>query len=1115
MTKLIPLAKSLLKKENKNSSSIVKVDQSQLKVIGKNADVKKSKSIDPGKLVKINLPNNQLNFKIKKVNINKDILLEIESKVIQIDKFLKNSLLLKKKEVEVKRKVDERKEFAKREKDLEKEKPKIGGLKLPALPTPKLGIFDWIKNFIFNTLLGFLAIRLIDHLPKLLNILPFLMKVADSIIDISGKLLDGLVTFIDWGYKAYDSTRGFVKNIFGKDGVKQFDQLSGLLNKFLNLAIIAGMLSAGSGGGFGGKGRGGGGGKGSGVSRSFGFGGRPSVTVSGGSVAGRPDLRNPLRQRSRVTSSGGGAGRLDLRNPLRQRPRVTTGAGGGLGGTKGILSTVRPFLKTIRVPVIAALIDFGLSWALGENPGRAAFRAIGAAILGTIGGGLAGALGLAGGPLAIATAALGAIAGGTLGDMAGGALYDLFFGGKKPKTPRFNKLAGGGRPEIPTPKGVGVSSRNPVRRTLKRKKKSRTLAFTPRKIRPGRSAGGEGKVQSVFPNTEKPGGILGFLGGIFGGNNEDKTQAQPQEANAKKANPQEFLIRSNNDNLGKSPNFGAFATIFLKSVLGDQPDKLDYLNAAKGLNYWMQGIFKTSTLGFAGGGEVDTSQFFRGEDYTKVIAKSIEDSVSDKVDSTIRDLAKEMRLGAVGREEQIQKNINPDAGVIQKSEPSDPNLQVGPAGTVTGGNADFWTLVAIASREDGDPQGWADVAQSIYNRVASGVYGAKTIKGIVTSQSQYEPTWKYPKYGTKNIPNSQWHNIKDAQTASIATGMSVSAMQSVASALRNKKYQDEAAKFVGGRTDFMGGSNQPGPGDVRRKENAPNNFFGWFVGPGAKSYGAKNPGPAKAPQLGNIIIMGGGDGSGAIAPVKGGKAFPLPKGMIGTESGQVYGAPRSYGGHAGVDLVEKQPWGKDPKIPAVSFASGKVISNGPKYSHKTSGYTSNLTIDHGSFKATYLHMKPALSPGAIVSPGQKVGNLIDLGNQTHLHFESYDKSGSKFNPTSLLRSAYEKGGETPDTPTMALIGENGTEFVIAAEPTKGIERLYPGFLSALNSSKYEEAIEILQNYTEYEQPIIEREFIEIPVDISNPNNSSYSGSSYLYSGSSVIDNVDYEILEML
>ena len=35
-------------------------------------------------------------------------------------------------------------------------------------------------------------------------------------------------------------------------------------------------------------------------------------------------------------------------------------------------------------------------------------------------------------------------------------------------------------------------------------------------------------------------------------------------------------------------------------------------------------------------------------------------------------------------------------------------------------------------------------------------------------------------------------------------------------------------------------------GDVRRKKNMPNNFFGWFVGAGSIAYGKGNPSAAGA-----------------------------------------------------------------------------------------------------------------------------------------------------------------------------------------------------------------------------------------------------------------------------
>ena len=88
--------------------------------------------------------------------------------------------------------------------------------------------------------------------------------------------------------------------------------------------------------------------------------------------------------------------------------------GGGPGKKiigKSLLKFARPILK--RIPIVGALIDFALSVALGENPGRAAFGAIGATLLGTIGTFL-------GGPI-------GTFIGGLAGDLAGRQLYDLFF----------------------------------------------------------------------------------------------------------------------------------------------------------------------------------------------------------------------------------------------------------------------------------------------------------------------------------------------------------------------------------------------------------------------------------------------------------------------------------------------------------------------------------------------------------------------------------------------------------------------------------------------------------------------------------------------------------------
>ena len=226
-------------------------------------------------------------------------------------------------------------------------------------------------------------------------------------------------------------------------------------------------------------------------------------------------------------------------------------------------------------------------------------------------------------------------------------------------------------------------------------------------------------------------------------------------------------------------------------------------------------------------------------------------------------------------------------------------LGIGPAvaGTLDNkprkGNS-FWTLVAVAALEDNDGQGRADVAQSIYNRASSGVYGSNNIRDLILQKQQYEPTWKFPKFGKAGIPNAEWYMIDDAKSAAAATGLSVSEIKRAASQIKDKNLQKKAAVFVGGRTDFMGGEEKPrfDLGDVRRKENMPNNFFGHFVGPASEEYGRTSPIAAPVPMdlsssIRNqasydiaggttIIMMGGGNQSSSGGQEGSPQLLPIP-----------------------------------------------------------------------------------------------------------------------------------------------------------------------------------------------------------------------------------------------
>lgn len=188
---------------------------------------------------------------------------KLKVKVIKLDKLLKGSVAIKKKELnESKREVSEdRKEEIE---DKLETKPRKEKEKITKKIKPKMGVFGFIKNFIGNILLGFFAVRLVDQLPKLVAIASVVGKAADFVIDIGGKLFDGLASFIDFGYKVSDGTKNILENIGGENVVGLFE---GLIDK-VSFVIDALVLSTIIGGrnvldnfGFGPRGFGGGGGK--------------------------------------------------------------------------------------------------------------------------------------------------------------------------------------------------------------------------------------------------------------------------------------------------------------------------------------------------------------------------------------------------------------------------------------------------------------------------------------------------------------------------------------------------------------------------------------------------------------------------------------------------------------------------------------------------------------------------------------------------------------------------------------------------------------------------------------------------------------------------------------
>ena len=190
-----------------------------------------------------------------------------------------------------------------------------------------------------------------------------------------------------------------------------------------------------------------------------------------------------------------------------------------------------------------------------------------------------------------------------------------------------------------------------------------------------------------------------------------------------------------------------------------------------------------------------------------------------------------------------------------------------------------------------------------------------------------------------------------------------------------------------------------------------------------------------------------------------GQSFrPLPQGSFKGGEDQKYLAPRGGGSrrHLGIDITESN-WkkGSDPKIPVVAIRGGVVSSR--DYVGGTK-YDSGMVIDQDDgYSVRYLHMTPSVRPGQKVSAGQRIGRLVDLGDQTHLHIELY--AGSKrLDPTSYI-TTIEKGGvpaaiarQQSPTPAPAQIAPTGTPQNPQITQSLAPERTGPTVIVSQNPS---------------------------------------------------------------
>ena len=169
-----------------------------------------------------------------------DDVLNMKAKLINVDKFLKNSYTTKKKEQEKKKKEKQSEERSKREKKLELPKGIKGIGKIKSL-IPATGILGAVEKFATFTFIGYLFTKFESDLPKLLEVTSKIAPVADGIEKIIGGIFESTVGFIDAGYKAYDQMRALSKDIGGEKAQKTYDEFSKNFNYVTNAILTLGL----------------------------------------------------------------------------------------------------------------------------------------------------------------------------------------------------------------------------------------------------------------------------------------------------------------------------------------------------------------------------------------------------------------------------------------------------------------------------------------------------------------------------------------------------------------------------------------------------------------------------------------------------------------------------------------------------------------------------------------------------------------------------------------------------------------------------------------------------------------------------------------------------------
>ena len=178
----------------------------------------------------------------------------VNTKLISIQNLLSGTLAVQKSKLKQKKIKNQREKRERIEDRLEAPRAEKNKNIVSRVPRPGgMGILGWFKNFIGKILLGFFASRLLGSVGALEGILKGIAATVDVISTIGVGLVNGFATIVDFGYRAFDATKGFLRNVGGEDAVNAFETLMGKISTLIDILLLATLIKGS--GDFGGPGR--------------------------------------------------------------------------------------------------------------------------------------------------------------------------------------------------------------------------------------------------------------------------------------------------------------------------------------------------------------------------------------------------------------------------------------------------------------------------------------------------------------------------------------------------------------------------------------------------------------------------------------------------------------------------------------------------------------------------------------------------------------------------------------------------------------------------------------------------------------------------------------------